>query len=58
MNREQQTFMMSSREIAYLCETQLNNVLRDIEKMIQDIAGLRFEPPDFETTYVDSWGES
>jgi transposase len=34
MNREQQTFTMSSREIAYLCEKQHKNVLRDIEKML------------------------
>jgi Rha family phage regulatory protein len=57
MNREQQTFTMSSREIAHLCEKQHKNVLRDIEKMIQDIDGLRFEPVDFEETYKDVKGE-
>jgi Rha family phage regulatory protein len=57
MNCEQQTFTMSSREIAHLCEKQHKNVLRDIEKMIQDIDGLRFEPVDFEETYQDAKGE-
>jgi Rha family phage regulatory protein len=51
MNCEQQTFTMSSREIAHLCEKQHKNVLRDIEKMIQDIGGLRFELSSFEAEY-------
>jgi len=57
MNREQQTFTVSSREIVYLCEKQLKNVLRDIEKMLQDIDGSRFGPVDFEETYQDAKGE-
>jgi phage regulator Rha-like protein len=58
MNRQEPTFTMSSREIAHLCEKQHNNVLRDIEKMIQDIPALRFEQRDFETPYIDGRGES
>jgi Rha family phage regulatory protein len=57
MSRQEQTFTMSSREIAHLCEKQHKNVLRDIEKMIQDIDGLRFGPVDFEETYKDAKGE-
>jgi phage regulator Rha-like protein len=48
---------MSSREIAHLCEKQHNNVLRDIEKMIQDIPALRFEQRDFEAPYIDNRGK-
>jgi phage regulator Rha-like protein len=58
MNRQQQTFTMSSREIAHLCEKQHKNILRDIEKMIQDIPALRFELSDFEAPYIDSRGKS
>jgi Rha family phage regulatory protein len=57
MNREEPTFTMSSREIAHLCEKQHKNVLRDIEKMMQEIDGLRFEPVDFEKQYQDVKGE-
>jgi phage regulator Rha-like protein len=56
MNRQQQTFTMSSREIAHLCEKQHEFILRDIEKMIQDIAGSRFGPSDFLSSYTDSTG--
>jgi phage regulator Rha-like protein len=56
MNREQQTFTMSSREIAHLCEKRHDNILRDIEKMIQDICDLRFEVSDFLSSYTDSTG--
>jgi phage regulator Rha-like protein len=58
MNSQEPNFTMSSREIAHLCEKQHNNVLRDIEKMIQDIPVLRFEPRDFEATYIDTRGKS
>jgi phage regulator Rha-like protein len=58
MNRQEPNFTMSSCEIAHLGEKQHNNVLRDIEKMIQDIPGLRFEPRDFEATYIDTRGKS
>jgi Rha family phage regulatory protein len=57
MNREQQTFTMSSREIAHLCEKQHKHILRDIEKMIQDIDEPRFGPVDFEKQYQDAKGE-
>jgi Rha family phage regulatory protein len=57
MNREQQTFTMSSREIAHLCEKRHDNVLRNIEKMIQDIGDLRFEAVNFEKQYQDVKGE-
>jgi Rha family phage regulatory protein len=52
MNRQQQTFTMSSREIAHLCEKQHKHILRDIEKMIQDIGELRFELSSFEAEYT------
>jgi phage regulator Rha-like protein len=58
MNRQQQTFTMSSREIAHLCEKRHDNILRDIEEMIQDIGDLRFEARDFEAPYIDSRGKS
>jgi phage regulator Rha-like protein len=58
MSRQEQTFTMSSREIAHLSEKKHNNVLRDIEKMIQDIPVLRFEPRDFEAPYIDRRGKS
>jgi phage regulator Rha-like protein len=37
---------------AHLREKQHKNVLRDIEKMIQDIGGLRFELSSFEAEYT------
>jgi hypothetical protein len=40
------------------CEKQHKNILRDIENMIQDIAGSRFGLSDFEATYIDSRGKS
>lgn len=48
---------MSSREIAELCEKQHKHILRDIEKMLQDIAEPKFGPRDFEATYIDSRGK-
>ena len=56
MKRQQQTFTLSSREIAHLCEKQHEFILRDIKKMIQDIAGSRFGPSDFLSSYTDSTG--
>ena len=58
MNRQEPNFTMSSREIAHLCEKQHKHILRDIEKMIQDIGGSRFGPSDFEATYIDTRGKS
>jgi phage regulator Rha-like protein len=52
MNRQQQTFTMSSQEIAHLCEKQHKHILRDIENMIQDICDLRFEVTSFEVEYT------
>ena len=48
---------MSSREIAELCEKRHDHVLRDIEKMIQDIDAPNFGAVDFEAKYQDSKGE-
>jgi hypothetical protein len=56
MNSQQQTFTMSSCEIAHLCEKQHKHVLRDIENMIQDIAGPKFGLSDFLSSYTDSTG--
>jgi hypothetical protein len=56
MNSQQQTFTMSSREIAHLCEKQHKHVLRDIENMIQDIAGPKFGLSDFLSSYTDRTG--
>jgi phage regulator Rha-like protein len=52
MNRQEPNFTMSSREIAHLCEKQHKHILRDIEKMIQDIGDLRFEVSSFEVEYT------
>lgn len=48
---------MSSREIAELCEKRHDHVLRDIEKMIQDIDDPKFGAVDFEAKYQDGKGE-
>jgi phage regulator Rha-like protein len=56
MNRQQQTFTMSSREIAHLCERQHKHILRDIEKMLQDIADPKFGVSNFLSSYTDSTG--
>jgi phage regulator Rha-like protein len=52
MNREQQTFTMSSREIAHLCEKRHDHILRDIEKMLQDIGDPRFGVSSFAAEYT------
>jgi phage regulator Rha-like protein len=52
MNREQQTFTMSSREIAHLCEKRHDHILRDIEKMLQDIGAPRFGVSSFAAEYT------
>jgi phage antirepressor YoqD-like protein len=49
---------MSSREIADLCEKRHDHVLRDIEKMLQDIADPKFGVSDFLSAYTDSTGRS
>lgn len=49
---------MSSREIADLCEKRHDHVLRDIEKMLQDIADPKFGVSDFLSSYTDSTGRS
>jgi Rha family phage regulatory protein len=54
MNRQQQTFTMSSREIAHLCEKRHDHILRDIKKMLQDINHPRLGGVDFEATYQDA----
>ena len=48
---------MSSREIADLCEKRHDHVLRDIEKMLQDIDAPNFGAVDFEAKYQDAKGE-
>lgn len=48
---------MSSREIADLCEKQHFHILRDIEKMIQDIGQSSFGLADFEAEYLDGQGK-
>ncbi|MDO5643448.1 MAG: phage regulatory protein/antirepressor Ant [Paracoccus sp. (in: a-proteobacteria)] len=49
---------MSSREIADLCEKRHDHVLRDIEKMLQDIADPKFGASDFLSSYTDSTGRT
>jgi len=48
---------MSSREIAQLCDKRHDHVLRDIEKMMQDIDAPNFGAVDFEAQYQDAKGE-
>jgi Rha family phage regulatory protein len=48
---------MSSREIADLCEKRHDHILRDIEKMLQDISAPRFGAADFEAEYLDGQGK-
>lgn len=48
----QNTLTMSSREIAELCEKRHDHVLRDIEKMLQDIGDPRFGASSFEAEYT------
>lgn len=49
--------IMSSREIAELCEKRHDHVLRDIEKMIRDIDDPKFGVVDLEAQYQDAKGE-
>ncbi|MCG8271551.1 Rha family transcriptional regulator [Aquamicrobium sp. NLF2-7] len=49
---------MSSREIADLCEKRHDHVLRDIERMLLDIADPKFGASDFLSSYTDSTGRS
>jgi phage antirepressor YoqD-like protein len=53
-----QPLSMSSREIAELCEKRHDHVLRDIEKMLQDIADPKLGVSDFLSAYTDSTGRS
>ncbi|WP_417724578.1 phage antirepressor KilAC domain-containing protein [Salipiger sp.] len=53
---EQEILTMSSREIAHLCDKRHDHVLRDIEKMLQDIAHPNFGASDFLSSYIDSTG--
>nr|WP_247886263.1 phage regulatory protein/antirepressor Ant [Brucella intermedia] len=48
---------MSSREIAELTGKRHDHILRDIEKMIQDIDAPNFGAVDFEAKYQDTKGE-
>lgn len=48
---------MSSREIAELTGKRHDHILRDIEKMIQDIDAPNFGAVDFEAKYQDGKGE-
>lgn len=43
---------MSSREVAELCEKRHDHVLRDIEKMLQDIGDPKFGASSFEAEYT------
>ncbi|WP_273773286.1 Rha family transcriptional regulator [Brucella intermedia] len=49
---------MSSREIAELTGKRHDHILRDIEKMLQDIADPKFGASDFLSSYTDSTGRS
>lgn len=48
---------MSSREIAELCDKRHDHILRDIEKMLQDIDAPKFGVVDFVAEYTDAKGE-
>lgn len=43
---------MSSREIADLCEKRLDHVMIDIEKMLEEIGGLKNEASSYEAEYI------
>lgn len=49
---------MSSREIAELTEKRHDHVLRDIEKMLQDIADPKIGVSDFRGSYTDTTGRN
>lgn len=53
-----QVSTMSSREIAVLCDKRHAHVLRDIERMLQDIAEPKFGLSDFLSVYTDATGRS
>jgi len=48
----QQPLSMSSREIAELCDKRHDHILRDIEKMLQDIGDPKFGASSFEAQYT------
>lgn len=56
-NNENFNAVMSSREIADLCDKRHAHILRDIEKMIQDIDEPKFGLVDFEHEYQDAKGQ-
>lgn len=49
---------MSSREIAELVEKRHDHVLRDVEKMLQDIDAPKFGAVDFQAEYTDAKGQA
>ncbi len=49
---------MTSREIAELTGKRHDHILRDIEKMLQDIADPKFGVSDFLSSYTDSTGRA
>ena len=50
--------ILSSREIAELCEKQHKHVLRDIKAMLGQITKPKFGPSDFVSSYKDATGRN